>query len=67
MPKSETIWVKAGKHGPCPLPVPVQGRQFVGEEPMEIPNDRYARRRLEVGDLIEAKPQAPARASKDKE
>lgn len=53
----KTIWVRAGEAGPCPLPIPIQGRRMI-TEPVEVELTRYIRRRLEVGDLVECTPTA---------
>jgi hypothetical protein len=58
---ANTLWVKMGKHGPVFLPAPIQGVRQVGGEPMEVPDSRFIRRRLEVGDLVLVQPPvAPA-------
>ncbi len=58
---SDKLWVKMGANGPVFLPAPIQGVRQVGGEPMEVPDSRFIRRRLEVGDLVLVQsPAAPA-------
>lgn len=46
------LWVKAGKNGPVFLPTPIQGKVSIGDEPMEVPDERFFRRRIDAGDLV---------------
>jgi len=65
------IWVTQGKNGPVQLPGHPETRLIdratkedigaVGEKPVEVEADRFIRRRIAVGDLIQVA--APAAAA----
>lgn len=60
MARKDTITVKAGANGPVfragvkrQLDENGKDTTAIGEEPVEVPNTRYYRRRIQVGDLVE--------------
>lgn len=59
MPKEDTLVVKAGKNGPVflegkPRKLDADGNDVnvIRDEVVEVPNTRYYRRRIAVGDLV---------------
>jgi hypothetical protein len=52
--KPKTIFVRAGNNGPVSIQPAIQGARWITDEPIEVPLTRYIRRRIEVGDLVEA-------------
>lgn len=67
---SAKVTVKAGANGPVFLPVKLDGRATIGDEPVEVEDTRFIRGRIAAGDLVVVdtsfKP-APARAVASKE
>jgi len=60
MARKETITVKAGPNGPVfrageKRQLDEDGNDIttIGDKPVEVPNTRYYRRRIQVGDLVE--------------
>jgi hypothetical protein len=53
---SAKVTVKAGKNGPVFLPVKLDGRATIGDEPVEVESTRFIRGRIAAGDLVEVQP-----------